>query len=70
MNDDFAAGADVGPPEGSLDHAAVKAVRQYFEERRGQVVFSRQVEVFHESTWFHWVTNRGLSHFWGHGATG
>lgn len=60
MNEDFAPEADEGPPGARSNEAAVEAVRDFFEENRGNVFFSRQVEVHHEKTWFHWVTNRAI----------
>ena len=32
----------------------------FFDERRQQVFFSRQIEVLYEDTYFHWITNRAL----------
>ena len=33
---------------------------QFFKEHRGQVFFSRQLEVRYERDYFHWITNRAL----------
>lgn len=37
---------------------AVAALQVLFEENPQRVFFSRQLEVLHEGTWFHWITNR------------
>lgn len=39
---------------------AREVLRGFFDVNRERVVFSRQVEVQHESKFFHWVTNRAL----------
>lgn len=58
MNDDFF-DDDIWAID-EREHAAVVALEQFFDENRERVFFSRQVEVIHESTWFHWITNRAL----------
>jgi hypothetical protein len=47
----------------SADHAQERAeadLERFFDGRREAVFFSRQLEVFHERTYFHWITNRAL----------
>lgn len=39
---------------------AVTALQLLFEKSPERVFFSRQLEVLHEGTWFHWVTNRAV----------
>jgi hypothetical protein len=46
-------------PDPREDEAGV-GLRKLFDENRERVFFSRQLEVLHEATWFHWVTNRAL----------
>jgi len=35
-------------------------LREYFSENRERVFFSRQIEVFNEDHYFHWITNRAV----------
>lgn len=42
------------------EEEAVVALERLFDKNRERVFFSRQLEVLHESDWFHWVTNRAL----------
>lgn len=60
MNEDFIvddAEVVVGDPR---EEAAAAALERFFDERRESVFFSRQLEVIHESDWYHWITNRAL----------
>lgn len=61
MNEDFSL-EEVEQPSAAdaREEAAVDALRRVFEEQRGRVFFSRQLEVQHEGEWFHWITNRAL----------
>src|SRR5437764_5435361 len=36
------------------------SLRQFFEDNREQVYFSRQLEVQNENDFFHWITNRAI----------
>lgn len=49
-----------GRPGDVREEAAVVALERLFDEQRERVFFSRQLEVWHEGTWFHWITNRAL----------
>lgn len=60
MNEDFTVEVDDGPLHDTTDRDALDAVRDFFEQRRDRVFFSRQITVRHEKTWFHWITNRAL----------
>lgn len=58
MNEDF---SDLQPRVSDVrEEAAALSLERFFEENREQVFFSRQLEVLHESHWFHWITNRAL----------
>jgi hypothetical protein len=35
-------------------------LRQFFDEHREEVFFSRQIEVQNENVYFHWITNRAI----------
>lgn len=59
MNEDFVADGGVREAD-AREEAAVEALERFFDERRESVFFSRQLEVIHESAWFHWITNRAL----------
>ncbi len=61
MDDDFSLEEELGerPPD-PRQEAALDSLREVFEKNRNRVFFSRQLEVLHEATWFHWVTNRAL----------
>lgn len=59
MNEDFLADGGLGVAD-VREEAAVAALERFFDERRESVFFSRQLEVIHESDWFHWITNRAL----------
>lgn len=58
MNEDFV--DDDVPVVDAREEAAIAALERFFDERRESVFFSRQLEVIHESDWFHWITNRAL----------
>lgn len=49
-----------GRPRDAREREASKDLRELFEAHRGEVFFSRQLEVQHEDDYFHWVTNRAL----------
>jgi len=50
-------GARVPDPQQARARAALTA---FVEQHPAQVFFSRQLEVLHEDTYFHWVTNRAV----------
>src|SRR5437660_3725820 len=35
-------------------------LREFFNKNREDVFFSRQLEVFNEQNYFHWITNRAV----------
>lgn len=39
---------------------AVGEISEFFESRHTEVFFSRQVEVLHERSYFHWISNRAI----------
>ena len=39
---------------------AREVLRQFFEEHREQVCFSRKLEMRYEQAYFYWITNRAL----------
>jgi hypothetical protein len=47
------------PPDATQERAEGE-LETFFDQRRGAVFYSRQVEVLHEGTYFHWITNRAL----------
>jgi hypothetical protein len=47
-------------PRDPREEEATERLQRVFEESPKSVFFSRQLEVLHEGTWFHWVTNRAL----------
>ncbi|HSH59246.1 MAG TPA: hypothetical protein VK988_06305 [Acidimicrobiales bacterium] len=59
MNEDFAGDGELVVAD-AREEAAVAALERFFDERRESLFFSRQLEVIHESDWFHWITNRAL----------
>lgn len=48
------------PPSDPREADAAQVLEQMFDAERRRVFFSRQLEVQHEHTFFHWVTNRAL----------
>jgi hypothetical protein len=42
------------------ERRARAALREFFEERREEVFFARQLEIFFEKQFFHWITARVL----------
>ena len=50
---------DERPPDAKQEEAR-EVLRAFFDDRREEVFFSRQVEVIHEAQFFHWLTNRAL----------
>lgn len=50
-----------GPPD-LKETDARNELREFFEARREDVFFSRQVEVQHEDRSFHWISNRAIRH--------
>ncbi len=57
---DFADEPEEERPPDSREVEAKETLRSFFEARREEVFFSRQLEVQHEDEYFHWVTNRAL----------
>ena len=58
--DDF---YDYEEPERPIDLKEVEAIdyfKQFFEDNKEGVFFSRQLEVQNEHRYFHWITNRAL----------
>lgn len=47
------------PPDPKEDDAE-KHLYEFFSTKRDEVFYSRQVEVLHENSWYHWVTNRAI----------
>lgn len=47
---------------------ARESLRQFFEDNREQVFFSRQLEVQNENDFFHWITNRAIRDLEGAGS--
>jgi hypothetical protein len=47
-------------PSDPRQREAQGKLRDFFEQNREQVFFSRQLEVVHENDYFHWITNRAL----------
>jgi hypothetical protein len=47
------------PPD-PVEAQAREHLFRFFDEHRGQVFFSRQLEVQNENRFFHWVTNRAV----------
>lgn len=50
---------DSRPPD-AKEAQAVDDVRAYIETNRDRVFCSRQIEVYFEATYFHWITHRAL----------
>lgn len=50
---------DERPPDEAEEDAQEKLI-EFFEARKEEVFFSRQIEVQHEDDFFHWITNRAL----------
>lgn len=44
----------------SVEEKAWKELKIFFEERKDDVFYSRQVEVLYERKFFHWITNRTI----------
>jgi hypothetical protein len=51
---------DEGPPLDAAQQSAEGILRQFFDNNRESVFFSRQLEVIHEHQFFHWITNRAI----------
>ena len=47
------------PPD-LVEASAVHAIQRFFELNRKAVVTTRQLEVAHEDSFFHWITNRAI----------
>ena len=47
-------------PVDQWEEDAVDALTKFFEDNPEKVFFFRQIEVYHEDTFYHWVTNRAL----------
>lgn len=61
MNEDFREiDGGLGTEADAHEVAAIRGLETFFESHPNQVFFSRQLEVRHESQWFHWITNRAL----------
>jgi hypothetical protein len=46
--------------EDQWEKRAVDVLGEFFEKNKGRVFYYRQIELFHEDSFFHWVTNRAL----------
>ena len=46
--------------EDQWEEQAVDVLGEFFEKHKERVFYYRQIEVFHEDSFFHWVTNRAL----------
>lgn len=44
----------------SVEEAAVRRLREFFQANRDRVYSSRQIEVFFEDDFFHWITHRAI----------
>ena len=42
----------------TVEEQAREELSAFFEERKDEVFYSRQVEVLYEGEFFHWITNR------------
>jgi hypothetical protein len=49
-----------GFPPDEREIEAIDRLREFFDENREKVFFSRQLEVFYEHEYFHWITNRAI----------
>lgn len=47
-------------PADPREASARASLERFFEEHQEEVYFSRQLEILHEDSWYHWVTNRAL----------
>ncbi|MGH9842515.1 MAG: hypothetical protein ACREEM_27555 [Blastocatellia bacterium] len=54
-------------PTDPKEIAARDVLRQFFEQNREQVFYSRQIEVRFEDAYFHWITNRAIRDLEGEG---
>jgi hypothetical protein len=63
--------SSAGPPEerppDPIEINARESLRDFFENNRAQVFFSRQLEVQNEGVYFHWITNRAIRELEGEG---
>jgi hypothetical protein len=48
------------PGEDTAELLACEVLADYFDSHKGDVFFSRQLEVIFERAFFHWITNRAL----------
>jgi len=46
--------------EDEFEEQAVDVLGEFFEKNKKRVFYFRQIEVLHEDSFFHWVTNRAL----------
>jgi hypothetical protein len=51
---------EIGGPPDERELEARDALREFFQNNRETVFFSRQLEVLYEDTYFHWITNRAI----------
>lgn len=42
------------------EEKAVEVLTEFFEKNKKRVFYFRQIEVYHEGQFFHWITNRAL----------
>src|SRR5438874_4843711 len=57
--DDFNDEIEERPPD-PVEVEARDLLKEFFENNREQVFFSRQLEIQNENTYFHWITNRAI----------
>ena len=58
--EDFEFEPDQGQEGDPVEARARVEIRKFFEQEKEGVFFSRQVEIFFESRFFHWITARAL----------
>ena len=51
---------DIGGPPDEREVEARDELREFFQNKREAVFFSRQLEVLNEDKFFHWITNRAI----------
>jgi hypothetical protein len=60
VNEEFEEYDIIERPSDPVQESVTEKLKDFFEKRKEEVFFSRQIEVIYEDEFFHWITNRAL----------
>jgi len=60
VDSEFGEYDSIGRPSDPVQERVKEKLEDFFEEKKEEVFFSRQIEIKYEDEFFHWITNRAL----------